>query len=91
MAIFAIIAQPSSGPDNLESAIARAYKDNFLQLGAGNWLVADSVTSKEVSDKLGVTDGKNGSAVVIEVASYYGRASTNIWSWVKNKWEAQNG
>jgi len=28
-----------------------------------------------------------GSAVVIEAASYFGRANPAIWSWIKTHWE----
>jgi hypothetical protein len=91
MAIFAIISQPNLNSAKLPGAIARAYKDDHLQLADGSWLAADSGTVKEVSDKLGVTDGSNGAAVIVEVSSYYGRAGNNIWAWVKNKWEASSG
>ncbi len=91
MSIFAIILQPNPNSGNLPGVIAREYKEDHLQLGQNEWLVADSGTSKEVSDKLGITDGKNGAAVVLEVSSYYGRANNNIWSWIKNKWESKVG
>ena len=34
---------------------------------------------------------KLGTGIVFEVASYYGRATTDIWDWVKLKWEATGG
>jgi hypothetical protein len=91
MSIFAIISQSGGQPAQLESAIAQAYKDDFLAIGPGNWLIASEGTAKEVSDKLGISTGKVGSALVIEFAAYYGRANTNIWAWIKNKWEAKSG
>lgn len=91
MAIYAIIAQPNANSEKLPGAIARAFKDDHLQLADGSWLVSTNAPVKEVSDKIGVTDGSNGAAVIVEVASYYGRAGNNIWAWVKNKWEASSG
>lgn len=91
MPIFAIISQPSSTGERLPGVIAREFKNDHMQLGTGQWVVAAPMTAKELSDKLGITDGSNGSALVLEVSSYYGRASNNIWSWIKNKWEGSNG
>lgn len=88
MAIFAIIAQPGANAEKLPGAIARAYPSANLQLHEKAWLVAAKGTSKEVSDNLGVTDGSNGSAVILETQSYFGRANPNIWSWIKTQWEA---
>ncbi|WP_166141486.1 hypothetical protein [Methylosinus sp. RM1] len=88
MAVFAIIAQKNANAENLPSAIATQFPDDHLQLGNGVWLVAAKRTAKEVSDTLGVTDGSNGNAVIIEASTYYGRAGNNIWAWIKDKWEA---
>lgn len=88
MAIFAIITQPNPNSQNLPSAIAKAFPDSHLQIGEKNWLVATTGTARELSDKLGITDGSNGAAIVILMAGYYGRASNDIWNWVKAKWEA---
>lgn len=88
MAVFAIIAQPNPNTEKLAAVIAKTFPDSHLQLGDKNWLVATTGTPKELSDKLGITDGRNGAAVVVLMAGYYGRASNDIWNWVKAKWEA---
>lgn len=50
------------------------------------WLVAaDGVTAKDVSDKLGMTDGTVGSGIVLTTAGYFGRAPTNVWEWMTAK------
>lgn len=87
MTIFAVIQQPHPSHSALSVAIFQAYPDDTYDLGNGAWLISDSVTAKEVSDKIGISDGTNGSAVVIEAASYFGRANPAIWSWIKAKWE----
>ena len=65
MTIFAVIQQPHPSHSALSVAIFQAYPDDTYDLGNGAWLISDSVTAKEVSDKIGISDGTNGSAVVI--------------------------
>ena len=91
MAIFAIIGQPHENAAKLASVVATTYKDAHLQIADRVWLVSDTGTAKEISDKLQVTDATNGAAVILEAASYYGRASNNIWAWIKAKWEGKVG
>ena len=88
MAIFAVIVQSGSGGDRLPAAIQDHFgQANYRLDGDRGWLVAARATAKEVSDTLGITDGASGSALVVEVASYFGRANPNIWTWIKNNWE----
>jgi hypothetical protein len=46
-------------------------------------------TSREVAEKLKIQDKENGpgSAVVLSVSAYWGRASQDLWEWLKVKWE----
>ncbi|GAA0568450.1 hypothetical protein [Caenispirillum bisanense] len=90
MAVFLIVGVRADQGDQLDSAIAKTYQKDHLRLTADSWLVADDCTAKELSDKLGITSGKSGSAVVTKIGSYYGRAPTNIWDWVKTKWESHS-
>jgi len=91
MTIFAVISQPGPNHDRLASAVHAAFPDRHYVLGPGTWLVAGLGTAKDVSDKLGVTEGENGSAVILETGSYYGRANPAIWSWIKTNWEVARG
>ncbi|MCH8166923.1 MAG: hypothetical protein IIC03_03215 [Proteobacteria bacterium] len=92
MTIFVIIRQAGTDVEKLGKAIASAYPDDIYDLGDGAWLVSDTATAKDISDNIGITDGKIGSAVIIETASYFGRANPAIWSWIKAKWNgAPNG
>ena len=86
MAIFAIIKQPGAA-DNIGLAILTHYAASCYVLSTEAWLVAAPSTASEVSDRLGITTGVSGSAVVVEVASYFGRANPAIWSWIKANWE----
>ena len=93
MTIFAVIVQPGPNSERLENAVRERFGGANYQLDGGHgWLVAAKATTKEVSDTLGITDGSNGAGLVVEVASYFGRANPNIWSWIKTHWDAgQNG
>jgi hypothetical protein len=83
MMVFAILAPKPETKLNL--AIIQEFPDNFIAIGSGQWFVAGNGTAKDVSDRLGITSGENGSAIVVTVGGYYGRAATNIWEWVAAK------
>jgi hypothetical protein len=90
MAVFAIIHQPGAPVEKLANAITAAYADSNLPLGNGAWLVAGPGTAQDVAGKLGVAPGNEaGSAVVVEAASYFGRANPAIWSWITANWGAR--
>ena len=86
MAIFAIIKQPAP-VDNVGDAVRMHYPGAHYDLGSDAWLVAAPTTAMELSETLGITSGINGSALVIEAASYFRRANPAIWSWIKANWE----
>lgn len=89
MTVFAIIPTPTNqATPGLAAAIIQHFEDTHVVIDGGHgWLVAGSRTAQGVSDLLGISDGTNGSALVLEVASYFGRANPNIWSWIKQHWE----
>jgi hypothetical protein len=88
MAIFAILPQPNPNNAKLPAAIKARFGDNCFALDGGAWLIAAKLTAVEVSEALAITDGSGGGAVIVEVASYYGRANPSIWNWIKNHWDA---
>ena len=88
MAIYAIISQPNTNAPALKDAITANYPIHFPMEGGVGWLVATSGPASGISDKLGITNGTAGAGIVVEVASYFGRANPNIWSWIKTNWEA---
>jgi hypothetical protein len=91
MTIFAILL-PTPQPRLVES-IKTAYPNDFFQLTDTQWLVSAFGTVMEVSAKIGVADPNNrqkpaiGSAVIFATTSYYGRAPTPVWDWIKAKLE----
>ena len=88
MAIFAVMPSLPRG-ENLGRTIEEKFKDaNYPMEGGHGWLVSANSRAQAISDSLGITDGTNGSAVVFEVAAYFGRANPALWNWIKLHWEA---
>ena len=89
MSIFAIVPLGGQNAAALPEAIGNAFPEvNRMLLDGGVWLVAGQGTAQDVSTRIGINEGHVGSAIVIEAASYFGRANPAIWSWIKNNWEA---
>jgi hypothetical protein len=97
MPIFVLLPQNETAQQLLPQAVERAYPGASKKLANHNWLVAGKGSAQDVSATLGITDPKNpaanavGTVMVLEIASYYGRATSDIWDWVKTKWEATGG
>jgi len=91
MTIFAILL-PIPQP-RLVEAIKAAYPNDWLSLNDTQWLVSAAGTVIEVCAKIGIADPNNrnaahvGNAVVFATTSYYGRAPTPVWDWIKAKLE----
>jgi hypothetical protein len=83
MIIFAVLTPT----DNLqlEAAMTALFPDNHLKVGPGQYLVAGKGTAVDISNTLGITDGRNGNGIVLSTSSYYGRAGNNIWEWMRIK------
>lgn len=91
MPVFTVIQQPHANSARLETAIKQTYPLHNYPLGGGAWLVAARGAAKDIADRLEITEGTNGAAVVVEAASYYGRANPAIWTWIKANWETGLG
>jgi hypothetical protein len=86
MIVFSITALLPN--PKLDEAIKTNFPNSHLQVSPTVWLVAGSGTAQEVSNKIGLTEGGLGSAVIFSTSGYYGRAPSNIWEWIKAKMEA---
>ena len=91
MAIFAVIGQISPDTTKLGPIIHSEFPRDSLLLQEQVWMVAFQGTAQELSDRLGVTDGTNGNAIIVSTGTYYGRANPSIWEFFKQKWESTNG
>ncbi len=89
MSIFAVLTEPNN--KQLEEAISATFPKDFIKIRNGQFLVSGPGTAIDISGQLAVTDGKNGSAVILTISSYYGRADVSIWEWIKTKWSADGG
>lgn len=91
MAIF-LVTPLAQNFERLRSALDEKEMDYFpLQTDAG-LLVADTGTSAEVSNKIGVTvqdssERPLGAALITRVPSYYGIGQTLMWEWIKSRME----
>jgi hypothetical protein len=92
MTIFAVllpIPQPS-----LAAEIRAAYPGDHLMITDTQWLISGAGTVIDVTAKIGIYDQSlpdripTGSAIVIAMSAYYGRAPTPIWDWIKAKQES---
>lgn len=91
MAIFAIMSEKGTGAEKLDAAIKLNFPQDHLTINPGSWLVAWKGTPSDLSAKLGISDATTGSAVVVSISTYFGRASPDIWVWIKTKWEETSG
>ena len=91
MTIFAILLPAPNA--KLADAVKAAYPNEWLALSDTQFLVSSAGTAMDVSAKIGVADPVDrqkpvvGNAVVLAISSYYGRAPTPVWEWIKTKLE----
>jgi hypothetical protein len=92
MALFAVMS-PSVNV-KLEAAIKNKYPNSFYMYSSTQWFISSKSTAKEISDQLGISIKQDhiGSAVVVGVNGYWGRANNDLWDWMKAKTEeSENG
>ncbi|MGD0011362.1 MAG: hypothetical protein ABSE93_22835 [Terriglobia bacterium] len=87
--MLAVLAQDNIG--QIAQAIQANYPNDYYPLVSGQWLVVTTEGPKEFCDKLGITNGTTGSAVVVAFTNYFGRANPNIWEWITAKMGATLG
>jgi hypothetical protein len=88
MTIFAVIAHQR--PDLLKAEIEAKYPSQFYHLAPSTWFVFDNITSAEIGEKLRVTNGTLGAqAVIIAVSGWSGFAPSDLWEWLKSRFEAR--
>lgn len=89
MSIFVLFRV--TDPQKVKLALSLNFPDDHLEVDIGQFLVSSNLSAESISEKLGITGGANGNAIVFAMGSYYGRASTNIWDWIKAKAEKADG
>ena len=95
MAVFAVIPLAHNLP-LLTERVQRRFPEGerYLMPNAAGWLVSHKGTSVDLCNLLEITGQPEGvrspvgSALVAPITSYYGRAPTDMWEWIKVKMEA---
>jgi hypothetical protein len=89
MSVF-VISPLTGNHEALAVAVKQALPElDAYRLANGGWLVKFGGTSNELSDKLGVTGNNavHGSTLIAAMSGYYGRGPTEMWEWLKSRWE----
>lgn len=90
MTVFSIIAVRNS--EILMRKASEVFKDDFLKLTPDSALVSAPLTAVQLTERLGLLNKPDqapevdASAIILSGSSYYGRATPQIWEWLKNKW-----
>ena len=86
MALFLIT--PIVEPAKVAASVKAIFAEDYYAIPTTNSLLVHySGTTKELSDKIGLSSGENGTGVIVSFSSYYGRAPTDIWEWIKSRLE----
>jgi hypothetical protein len=87
MPVFVVIG--TVNPAALKTAVVAQYGANHYEFSPTSWFVSDAGTTKEVSDKLGITTGVDGvQGAVLKFNAYSGRAAATGWTWLQAKGES---
>lgn len=95
MSIFAVLSRQVNS--KLEAEIKEKFPNDYYKLSDNQWLLCAGGTSIDISKTLGIADpdkkeaGVMGTALVFAVSSYYGFETTDLWDWLKVKWEKNSG
>jgi hypothetical protein len=92
MADFVIISHLRHAA--VRDAIVRQYGENHYEFTPTSWFISDVGTTKDVMDKLGITNGKleGAQAVIIKFDAYAGYGPAVAWKWLgQNSTAVSNG
>ena len=81
--VFVVVATRNA--DAIEGKI-RELEIPFLAIKSDAWMLVYGGTSRELGDTLGIRNGEVGTGMVFAVNNYSGRASPDIWEWLKVNW-----
>nr|WP_250809349.1 hypothetical protein [Neorhizobium tomejilense] len=85
MSIFVVFRTKNSNA--VRAALEELFPRDYLEVQDGEFLISANMTAQELSENIGISGGSNGSAIIFKMASYHGRATTEIWDWIKTKAE----
>jgi len=79
--IFAVVATRQAA--EIRREVEKLPEHSFYELTDDSWLVAYEGTTRQLAERLGIRSGDAGSGLVIQAAAYSGRASNDLWDWLK--------
>ncbi|MGO7157154.1 hypothetical protein [Rhizobium leguminosarum] len=88
MSIFVVFRVTK--PQILAPIVEAEFPGNFLKVDEDEWLISAQLTAQEVSERLKIPGGENGSAIIFKMSNYFGRAPSDVWDWIKTKSEEDN-
>jgi len=58
-----------------------------LKVGDNSWFIItpSTTTTKELSDKIGITGGEVSTGIIVRVENYWGNTSKATWEWITAK------
>jgi hypothetical protein len=92
-----LVAPLSTKTDALSAAVERAIPDpadRYLLPAERGWLIRYAGTSVELSNLIGITGQAPGDpptlgpALVVPITAYYGRGPTDMWEWIKTRFDS---
>ena len=88
MSVFAVLL-PTPQP-SLATRIEKEYTGSYLKLSDTQYLVSSRGTAIEVSARLLINSAGvlADNAIVFAISSYWGRAPTAVWDWIKARMES---
>lgn len=83
MPVFAVSGQSDT---LLAQALKTVYPDSHRQVWPGLYFVIDEVTTQQVGEKLGISDGSKGFVFICSLAAnYWGFGPKDAWEWLDLK------
>ena len=87
MSLFLITARDQA--ERVAEAVKNVYAPDVFEVHSSSWLVTDTLSTREVSIKLGFRDGVLGAlALVAKVNAYSGWSDRRMWDWLSARPEA---
>lgn len=91
MAVF-LVTPLSQNFEELHRRLVELSMDFYVLQGNAGFLVSDSGTSQELSNKIGISSHDDsppdlGAALVTRVSTYFGRGFTGMWEWIQSRME----
>lgn len=77
----------------MATRVEAAFPDAYLSVGSGQWFLIgpSTMTTQELSQKLGLLGDSPINGIVVSVGSYFGRAPLSVWEWLAAKMGADSG